>query len=82
MIGDSGQRLRGHLGSARDLELGTEALADDRPDERLGPCAPRIALTGILASQADEVARAYAPWCALRVSGTDEDWVLLSGVRA
>ena len=49
---------------------------------RLGPCAPRIALTGILASQADEVARAYAPWCALRVSGTDEDWVLLSGVRA
>jgi ribosomal protein L11 methyltransferase len=49
---------------------------------RLGPCAARIALTGILASQADEVARAYAPWCALRVTGTDEDWVLLSGVRA
>jgi len=49
---------------------------------RLGPRAVRIALTGILASQADEVARAYAPWCALQVTGTDEDWVLLSGVRA
>jgi ribosomal protein L11 methyltransferase len=49
---------------------------------RLGPCAARIALAGILASQADEVARAYAPWCALRVTGKDEDWVLLSGVRA
>ena len=49
---------------------------------RLGPCAARIALAGILASQAEEVARAYAPWCALQVTGKEEDWVLLSGVRA
>ena len=48
----------------------------------LGPRAGRIALAGILQSQADEVARAYAPWCALRVSDKVEDWVLLSGVRA
>ncbi|HEX6530453.1 MAG TPA: 50S ribosomal protein L11 methyltransferase [Burkholderiales bacterium] len=48
----------------------------------LGPRAGRIALAGILQSQADEVARAYAPWCALRVSDQEEDWVLLSGVRA
>ena len=49
---------------------------------RLGPCAARIALAGILACQADEVRRAYAPWCALQVTDQEEDWVLLSGVRA
>ena len=48
----------------------------------LGPRAGRIALAGILHSQADEVARAYAPWCALQIAGEDEGWVLLSGVRA
>ena len=49
---------------------------------RLGPCAGRIALAGILASQAEEVARAYAHWCALQVTDKEEEWVLLSGVRA
>lgn len=41
----------------------------------------RIALSGILATQADEVVRAYAPWIALSVAARDEDWVCLSGLR-
>jgi ribosomal protein L11 methyltransferase len=49
---------------------------------RLGPRAARIALAGILHAQAEEVARAYQPWCELRVTQQDEDWVLLTGVRA
>jgi ribosomal protein L11 methyltransferase len=40
-----------------------------------------IALCGILASQADEVAAAYAPWFDLATWRRDDDWVLLSGVR-
>ena len=48
----------------------------------LGPRAGRIALAGILRWQADEVARAYAAWCALRVAEEQEGWVLLAGVRA
>jgi len=47
----------------------------------LGPRAGRIALAGILRSQADEVARAYAPWCALHTAGEEDGWVLLCGVR-
>jgi ribosomal protein L11 methyltransferase len=42
----------------------------------------RIALSGILEAQAQEVMRAYAPWFALRVSERDADWVLLEGLRA
>ncbi len=41
-----------------------------------------IALSGILASQAEEVASAYAPWAALHVAAVDGDWVLLAGTRA
>jgi ribosomal protein L11 methyltransferase len=42
----------------------------------------RIALSGILEAQAQEVMRAYAPWFALHVSERDADWVLLEGLRA
>ncbi|MGE5615883.1 MAG: 50S ribosomal protein L11 methyltransferase [Bacillota bacterium] len=41
----------------------------------------RIALSGILASQADEVAKAYAPWASLAIEARDGDWVLLGGRR-
>ena len=41
-----------------------------------------IALSGILAAQAAEVARAYAPWAALGVVAIEGDWVLLAGERA
>lgn len=41
--------------------------------------AGALALSGILADQADEVIAAYAPWIALNVVGQDEDWVCLSG---
>ena len=42
----------------------------------------RIALSGILEDQADEVARAYSPWAALERAGTDSGWVLLAGRRS
>lgn len=41
----------------------------------------RIALSGILETQAQEVMAAYAPWIALRVGASDEGWVLLEGLR-
>jgi len=41
----------------------------------------RIALSGILESQAADVQAAYAPWAELEVSGWDEGWVLLAGLR-
>ena len=41
----------------------------------------RIALSGILEAQAEEVMAAYAPWFAMRVSASDEGWVLLEGLR-
>lgn len=41
----------------------------------------RIALAGILESQAEEVARAYAPFLRLGPSQADEGWVLLEGAR-
>jgi len=41
-----------------------------------------IALAGILADQAAEVARAYEPWAALGIAAVDGDWVLLAGERA
>ena len=39
----------------------------------------RIALCGILASQAAEVADAYSRWTRLEVAGARDDWVLLAG---
>ena len=41
----------------------------------------RIALSGILASQATEVADAYARWFATSVWQRDDEWVLVSGTR-
>ena len=41
----------------------------------------RIALSGVLADQADEVIAAYAPEFAIRVDATCEGWVLLAGER-
>ncbi len=42
----------------------------------------RIALSGILETQAQEVMAAYAPWFALRVSASEGGWVLLEGLRS
>ena len=39
----------------------------------------RIALSGVLESQAGEVAAAYAAWFDLKISAAEEGWVLLSG---
>jgi ribosomal protein L11 methyltransferase len=41
----------------------------------------RIALSGILEAQAQEVMAAYAPWFAMRLGASDEGWVLLEGLR-
>jgi ribosomal protein L11 methyltransferase len=40
-----------------------------------------LALAGILAPQAGEVAESYAPWFDLRVTGCEGEWVRLSGRR-
>jgi len=37
-----------------------------------------IVLAGILARQADELKQAYAPWCALDVSDTEDGWILMT----
>ena len=42
----------------------------------------RVALSGILETQAQEVVAAYAPWFAMGVGDSDGDWVLLEGLRA
>ena len=42
----------------------------------------RIALSGILETQADEVIAAYSHWFALRVGARDDGWALLEGVRS
>ena len=42
----------------------------------------RIALSGILEAQAEEVMAAYAPWFAMRVGDNDQGWVLLEGLRS
>lgn len=42
----------------------------------------RIALSGILADQAQDVRAAYAPWFEMDAVAQEEDWVLLSGVRS
>ena len=41
----------------------------------------RIALSGILAAQAEDVAAAYAPWFTLAASRASEGWVLLAATR-
>jgi ribosomal protein L11 methyltransferase len=47
----------------------------------LAPRGARIALSGILEAQAEEVARAYQPWLEMRIAGRDDGWVLLVGSR-
>jgi ribosomal protein L11 methyltransferase len=42
---------------------------------------PRIALSGILEAQADEVIRAYEPWFQMRIADSDEGWALLLGIK-
>jgi ribosomal protein L11 methyltransferase len=41
----------------------------------------RLALSGILESQAADVIAAYAPWFTLRAWRASEGWVLLAGER-
>jgi len=42
----------------------------------------RLALSGILREQAEEIIGIYAAWLPLTVADTREDWVCLSGVKA
>lgn len=42
---------------------------------------PRLALSGILDEQAEEVMRAYRPWFDMKLAASEEHWVLLEGVR-
>jgi len=44
-------------------------------------CSKRIALSGILEEQAQEVVEAYAPWFNARVAEREDGWVLLEGER-
>jgi len=41
----------------------------------------RLALSGILAEQTDELIAAYAPWLPLMVAAECEGWVCLSGIK-
>ena len=41
----------------------------------------RIALSGILATQADDVKAAYAPWFEMKIDAEHDGWVLLAGER-
>lgn len=41
----------------------------------------RLALSGILEEQADEIIAIYRPWLSLRVEDVREDWVCLGGVK-
>jgi ribosomal protein L11 methyltransferase len=41
----------------------------------------RLALSGILKEQADEIIGIYAQWLPLQVAGEREDWICLSGVK-
>jgi len=43
--------------------------------------AGRIALSGILEAQAQEVMEAYAPWFSMRICSSDGGWTLLEGLR-
>lgn len=42
----------------------------------------RLALSGVLATQAEQVINAYAPYIALRVGAEHEGWIRLEGCRA
>ena len=42
----------------------------------------RLALSGILVEQTDDLIAAYAPYIALEVADTREGWVCLTGTRA
>lgn len=42
----------------------------------------RVALSGILTAQTDEVVRAFRPWVDLALSGSQDGWVLLAGTVA
>jgi len=39
----------------------------------------KLALSGILSAQAEELAAIYCPWLELAVAGTQEGWICLSG---
>jgi ribosomal protein L11 methyltransferase len=41
----------------------------------------RVALSGILETQAAEVAQAYAPWFDVAITDREEGWALLAGTR-
>jgi ribosomal protein L11 methyltransferase len=41
----------------------------------------RVALSGILDEQAEEVMRAYRPWYDIELAANEERWVLLAGTR-
>ena len=41
----------------------------------------RVALSGILDEQAEEVAAAYRPWFDMKLGASEDRWVLLEGVR-
>ncbi|MBS4018555.1 50S ribosomal protein L11 methyltransferase [Azonexus hydrophilus] len=41
----------------------------------------RLALSGILREQAEEIIAVYAPWIPLQVADVREDWVCLAGVK-
>lgn len=40
-----------------------------------------LVLAGILERQADELKQAYAPWCELSVSDTEDGWILMTARR-
>jgi ribosomal protein L11 methyltransferase len=48
---------------------------------KLNPAGGRVALSGILAHQADEVMEAWRPWYDFGPSSDEDGWVLLSAVR-
>jgi ribosomal protein L11 methyltransferase len=60
---------------ANPLRLLAPALAAHAPP------GGRIALSGILAAQADEVIATYARWFDMRIDAEDDGWVLLAGER-
>ena len=48
---------------------------------RLTRARGRIALAGVLASQAGEVCTAYRPWFDIAAEDEEEEWALLAGMR-
>jgi ribosomal protein L11 methyltransferase len=41
----------------------------------------KIALSGILKDQSEEVEKIYQQWFKMQISGEREGWVLLTGIR-